>query len=459
MAIQIKKNIITLLTIAIFFISTIYPLVLANADNEPDINYMFFYPSPPLTIRDNIYAYANVTSSTELKSVTLYLAISSTRILDGSNLNYKTLQMQSVNDWKQNTPQTWSVDLPQIINSSYIEFFSMAIDRNNQTGSYYSRENPRIIPINEVPKPYISYYSISISSLDFKNYGSLANLTFNIQGQFPYPQFGPGIPVNLSAYSVSNHFGMREYEGIRFWYVYQSSGEVTLNGDVSQYPYDNYKIELEISIPYPNATLLETNKIPLSQSLNFLNTQSDLWNITNSKQNFYHEGNDTKMQLTYNLNRLRSPIDPLLLVGFTNFILLASAMMFSVKDIDKRLQVYLAAVIVPITVLLGVKLNPFGFGITIYERYFSYVMLATASLISVSILAYRLKIYRISNWLDLISGVGVCGAGLYLFFNTSIPPLGKMPIFIFLLAPLLIKIIEYRKKVIRYYKYRFYYKL
>jgi hypothetical protein len=244
-----KKKIIVFALLTINLFTCIgFPCVTVGSNQEPYFNYVNFYPNPPLTIRDNIVTYANITSDTRLKSVTLYLSIINTTTKP-TDLNYTPFQMWTFYKWEQNTAQKWEVVLPKISQPYDIEFYITAIDQNNQTGTYYSREDPRVIPIINVPKPYISFYSLNLSEMIHKNYGSFANLTLDIQGQLPYPDFGYDIPVNAkSTASLSNFYGMSAYEGGRFWYIYHTNVAVPLDGENSQYPYDSYTIRLEISI-------------------------------------------------------------------------------------------------------------------------------------------------------------------------------------------------------------------
>ncbi len=150
-----------------------------------------------------------------------------------------------------------------------------------------------------------------------------------------------------------------------------------LSGASSNYPYDSYIFGVNVTLNYPIKTIYNYT-ITLNPSNRIANAIQDSWIISTVRQHYSFHGNQTILTYEFQLSRSGQPVS-LPTIAYAAVVLLAAALLFEPEHVDKRLTVFLGAIVLSLSVLISQNLNPFGYGNTIFETFFSYLMSQTQS--------------------------------------------------------------------------------
>lgn len=399
--------------------------VSSQSTDQITVNNIKVYPSP-IYVRDRqVNLVANITSQKSLQRVWLRYGYSSTGNVN-QVFNYSVAFMYLDNAIGRN--QYWAAQLPVPSTPSLLVLYLNATDVDGCSIIYPGANNPESHWVMPVPNATFYPPSLTINSLTLGLQYSYANLTVGLAGELPYPSWGYWTTVSMYSLPrgdyIESNLALLESSSSRFYYTGKASFLTELNGTTKYYPYDSYLLGVNISIPYRdfNVTFGPNYPVRLNPSNLIASSYYDTWQPPVTKeQQVQHHGNNTNLLFEFVLNR-QNPSPSFSMIGAADTILMAFALVFPAALVERRLTVYLASVIIPITLLISPSLNPFGFGVTIFESYFSYLMLANALLIGSSIVAWRVKDSRIKGGLDVGTGVLTACLAYYSVSGTPMPP-------------------------------------
>jgi hypothetical protein len=403
------------------------PIAPALSQMQVNIAYVSIYPNQP-TVRDQqVYIVANISSPVNLESVTLYIGPSH-GLTFPQNINYTAYPMYQSDTVIPNREGLWTATLPQQPTPVDLAFYVQATGVNNESVVYPSLSHPEPLVVLPVPETVVTGYSFQINAITLAQDYSYANITIQMSGVFPYSDAGVNFPVFLRSiphgYGIFPDLNLIESTSDRFDYYGSGSFTTELSGNPSNYPYDSYILGVNMTLPYANLSV-SNSTIPLYASQQFANAFQDAWSATEvpGYPAVSHPGNDTTILVEFQLHRLdQSSSLPLDMISIASVILLASAMIFPVSKIDRRLTVYLTSVVISVSVLLTPSLNPLGFGITLYQKYYSYLMLSTALLVVSSVFAWRIKRRKPHSAIpDVAAGALIVCLGVGFFYDTPMP--------------------------------------
>jgi hypothetical protein len=161
--------------------------------------------------------------------------------------------------------------------------------------------------------------------------------------------------------------------------------------------------------------------VTLNISNQIVNTVQDSWTVSTVRQTYSFHGNQTMLTYEFQLRRSSQPVS-LPTISYATVVLLAAAMLIDPEKISDRLTVFLGAIVLSLSVLISQNLNPFGFGNTIFETYFSYLMFANAILVLSSVLVWRFRSHLVaSSATDVAAGIVVAWISVLFFRGTQLP--------------------------------------
>lgn len=384
---------------------------------------MKVYPSP-VTVRDQqVNVVANISSSLPLRNVQLLVAETNSTTFPQA-LNYARVFMYMFNTI--NGSEYWEAQLPRESHPTNFAVYVNATDSENDSALWPTPTTfPLIIPVELVPSSQMYPPQFEISGLTLGLDYSYVNLTItHAVAELPYASEGGFLQIFMLSephgYGIQNPLTLIEEANNRFVYVGNGTFSTELSGSTASYPYDSYVFGLNMSIPYPNLNYTKY-RVSIFPSNQIASSFQDSWQISNTQQDVYYRGNTTFLVYSFTLQRSNQPL-AFPLIAVADIILLASALVFASDDIDKRLTVYLTSVVISVSVLISQGLNPFGFGITLFEYFFAYLMLANALLIAGSILGWRVGSRKhLAAVVDVSGGLIVAFIAYHYFGPTPMP--------------------------------------
>jgi hypothetical protein len=404
-------------------VTSILPFVVI-AQQAPELSISDIKALPGfITTVDPIYFSFNITSSSGITNGLLYVArTNATTISTGLNLTYDKVPIFPVTEFVKSEPQAWHANMQSVGVPTTLAVYVKVTNAENVTARYPPNV-PLFFSVNKIPASQFSVQPLQLETVSLGRTYSYANLSITIQGEFPNPP--NDYPISVDFRSIPHGFGgynpliLTEDSGSRFWYKGTALESTELYGDPLQYPFDSYKLAFKIIIPYRNSSMpsYPIQLVPAGQ----FKASSDQWNRSETGQSVTYEGNSTIVTVSYNLTRLNPPYPPLLLVGIASFVLLAAANILEPGQFERRLDIYLAAIVVAVSVVVGVRLNPYGFGVTIYEEYFTFLMVAIALVVMASAISFRLKTRKRASYGDVVVGLFLFIVSELTFGPTNMP--------------------------------------
>lgn len=396
------------------------PTVVSQPNNGVTISNVNVYPQEVTVADKTATIVANITSQSPIQRVALNYAVTTSDYLN-QNFNYTTIFMFPGNVVGQF--QYWEAQVPVPTTPSLVAFYVNATNANGSSSVYPSIRNPDGFLVEPLPNATLDVPEFTLNSMTLGLQYSYANLTLSMNGIIPVVT---GYPVGVSMTSLPHGYGifypnsLSESVQNRFYYSVNGSFTTEVAGQTSNYPYDSYIVGVNMSIDYPNLNV--TNyPIRLTPSNQIANTVQDSWNINTIYQGVEYRGNYTIILVEFQLTRSNQPIS-LPIIAYGTVVLLAAALFFDETDVTKRLTVFLTAIVLALSVLISPNLNPFGFGNTIFEEYFSYLMLATAVLTATSVVTWRARNHpEASNVLEFVVAGGIGIASEIVFGSTALP--------------------------------------
>lgn len=418
-----KRFLFFVLILALVFV--LATPVRAQSGPEVEISGVHAYPTPVSTIDSHVNFVANVSSTVSVSQVVLYYAYTNSSQTCDSGLHFARYQMDpegaSIGKY-----QGWYVQVPMVPHYQWVFFYANATDTSGQYAIYPGTICVGAYPILSAPIPTFSATSFQLNGFNLGLQNSDVNLTMKLGAQLPIVSES-AVQVYLDSYPYGGYmaypFAWLEPSTSpngRFSYSSKATFTTALFGATGNYPYDSYLFGVSATVDYPIQTVYN-NTVPVSYSSQIANTMQNGWTVSLVRQNYLISGNHTILSYEFKLARSNLPIS-LPVIGYASVVLLAAAMLFEPEKVGNRLTVFLGAIAVSLPVLISPTLNPFGFGNTIYEVYFAYLMFANALLIMFSALVWRLRDHlNISSFFDIIGGVIVAAIGAYVFLPTQMP--------------------------------------
>lgn len=417
-----KKDILLLIFLFIIILAPLFP-VHSQSTDQIAVNNINVYPSP-IYVRDGqVNVVANITSQNSLQRVWLRYGYSYTANVN-QVINYSVKFMYPDTTVRQN--QYWDAQLNVPSKPSFLVFYLNVTDVNGYSIIYPGANNPESYAVSAVPNATFYQPSFTLNSMTLGLQYSYANLTVDLAGVLPYPSWGYWTTISMSSlpdrYGIESNLALSESASSRFYYTGKASFLTGLSGSPDNYPYDSYVLGVNISIPYRHLNLTQNSyPVRLYLSNQIANYFENSWVSSSAQPLLQYHGNETFLSVEFSLQRSNQPIATPI-ISLANVTLLAAALVFEAENVEKRLTVFLTSVVISVSVLISQSLNPLGFGTTIFEWYFSYLMLANALLLLVSVIGWRASSYRrLSNWLDVFVGAIVAVLGEGLFANTPLP--------------------------------------
>lgn len=338
------------------------------------------------------------------------------------NVNYTASYLYE--DHVNGSNQYWMGQLPIPSKPSRLVFYVNATDASGQSVVYPSAQYPEGFLVLQPPNAALAAPILTLNGFALGAQYSYANLSMQLRAIIPSLN---GYPVYLDMYSIPHNYSILFSGSLyqdpqnRFSYSLKTSFITELNGSTSNYPYDSYLFGFTAKINYPRLNFTNT-PIYLGFSNQIANTIQDSWTYPREVMPVVsYRGNQTILSVEFQLTRSHQSTS-LPIIAIANVILIASIFIFEPKDIEKRLTVFLTAIVMSLSVLISPNLNPFGFGNTIFESFFSYLMFASAFLIMSSTLAsLERSNERFTKTVDIIFPSFVMIYGLWIFSSTVLP--------------------------------------
>lgn len=385
------------------------PIIVYGQAPPPSINSVRWAPRP-VTESDNVTVIANVTSSNDIKGVSIYYRITTpvSKFNSTSDFQISPMLFFGSNEWEH--------EFDRVPTGWLIYFYISAEDSAGQISIWQSYRSPAAIEVISPGESYLYQVYFQLNNILLNNRNQVANISAHVGGYMPSVPDPYWIDVAVvSPYRFGDRFGITESS--RFQYEGQGSFIVNLvNGDFEDRPYDQYTLSLRLEIPYgvhnltyvKDAVPLYTQQFP----------GSDSWNVSLLGESWNQTGNRTTLDIQYLLRRDVSNFYPPLILMLTTLAVIGLAPIVSLHHREKIFDFFLSAVVLVSSAELSDKINPFAevFQSNVFEKLFSYVIAITVFMIIVSLLPvgvrFKRKVRHVRTWIQVVSAF-VLGALLF----------------------------------------------
>lgn len=346
-----------------------------------------------VTPNDLIFIQANVTSTIEIKNVTMFYRIGPSGLQLSSKSDYNSTLMIHVT--QQPEWGLWEYQFSQKLQANtnlylFVEATNVLGYTSSWPGNLPEASTPRIVPVLNPGESYLSSLFVTINNFDLGARLQRVNITVEVGGYIPH--FPEEAWIQATVYSGDYWaFSVSLFEvGTRFYYFGRASGWATLsNGHIETAPFDNYTLSVRIDLPYQIMNLTRSvNLVPI-----FLGTV-ELWNSWSvSPSSVFWERNSTSVLVQATIARngftgFTLTYPPLALL-LTAFGILGVVPLIAKYHKEKTFDVYLSVIVLAASAELsqnaflpgGVMLQNF------FTSFFAYVLFLSVGMIALSGLA------------------------------------------------------------------------
>jgi hypothetical protein len=343
----------------------------SKANAEPPLINVTVSPSA-VTPHDPIYIEANVTSTIEIRNVTIFHRFGPPKLTLHSKSDYTSDLMLPT--FKLAGSARYSYMLKNQSADTDLYFFVEATNTNGDSSSWPGNlpeaERPRVVPIRNPAESYLYTLVITIDRLDLGLKVQRVNITVDA-GPF-IPNFPQDYWIQTTVFSGDYYaFYLPLMEGsLRFDYYGKASGWVTLtNGQLESAPFDNYTMAIKIDLRYSIMNLTSSVK-----SVPIYFGSMELWNSWNVSPSTFEWGQN-RTSIIVRATIARSGVTgfsltyPPLVLLFTGFGMLGVVPLVATYQRDKRFEVYLNAIILGASAELSQTL--FLPGAILFQNFFT----------------------------------------------------------------------------------------
>jgi len=393
------------------------------------------YPSS-VTPNDLIFIQANVTSTIEIKNVTMFYRIGPEGLQLSSRSDYNSTLMTHVIQKAEWGLYEYQFKDKLTANTNvylFVEATNVLGDASSWPGNIPQASTPWIVRVRNPDQSYLSSLIVTINSFDLGAKLQRVNITVDAGAYIPH--FPGDSWIQATVYS-GNYFAFSVilFEmGTRFFYQGKASGWATLtNGHIETAPFDNYTLSLRIDLQYQIMNLTESvNSVPI-----FFGTMElwNSWNVSPFPSSISWVQNSTSVLVQAAITRngvtgftLTYPPLALLLTGFG---VLGVMPLIAKYHEEKRFDVYLSVIVLAASAELSQNIFvPAGvLFLNVFTISFAYLLFFSVLMIALSGFAPFTK-----EWLKLPKGIPIesyatlviAGVITALTYNWAIPTYAK----------------------------------